>query len=223
MGGVAVNQYGKVVARHASIFSSDPKEVEEAKRQKMLENAVFHRLFITQVFIEPARHQILLEHNVQFSDFMSIVIDNPFVPEGREYIYAQGLQKGLEGDFLSAAHLLIPQIENSIRHILKERGVITSSVDSNGVQDERSLNDTLFTPEIQEAFGPEITFELQGLLVERLGVNLRNRMAHGLMGYSSFYSVDVSYMWALTLRLCCWPLIVQKYQEINSSGSKNGK
>lgn len=213
MGGVAVNHLGKVTARQASMFSSDPKEVEEAMRQKMLKNAEFHRYCTTQAFIEPARHQIFLEHNAQLSDFLPIVHNNLFVPEGRENIYAQGLLKGLEGDFLTSAHLLIPQIENSIRHILRAKGGITSGVDSNGIQDERSLNDTLFTSEIQEVFGPDIIFDLQGILVERFGVNLRNKMAHGLMGYSAFFSIDVSYLWALTLRLCCWPLIVQKYQE----------
>ena len=118
----------------------------------------------------------------------------------------------LEGDFLIAAHLLIPQIENSVRHILRAKDVATSGVDSNGIQNERNLNDTLYTPEIQEVFGPDIVFDLQGILVERYGVNLRNKMAHGLVGHSSFFSTDVSYLWALTLRLCCWPLIVQKIQ-----------
>lgn len=216
MGGVAVNHLGKVTARQTSMFSNDPKEVEEAMRQKMLQNAEFHRYYATQALIEPARHQIFIEHNAQLSDFMPIVHNNLFVPEGREYIYAQGLLKGLEGDFLTSAHLLIPQIENSIRHIIRAKGALTSGVDSNGIQDERSLNDTLFTPEIEEAFGPDIIFDLQGILVERLGANLRNKMAHGLMGYSEFFSLDVSYLWALTLRLCCWPLIVQKYKDENS-------
>jgi hypothetical protein len=222
MGGVAVNHFGRVIARQASMFSSDPNEVEEATRQNMLKHAEFHRLFTTQAIIEPARHQIILEHNAQLNNIMPIVHNNLFVPENRENIYAQGLLKGLEGDFLSAAHLLIPQIENSIRHILIAKGVITSGVDSNGIQDERSLNDTLFTPEIKEVFGPDIIFDLQGILVERFGANLRNKMAHGLMGYTAFFSVDVSYLWALTLRLCCWPLIVQKYQDENNAESIQG-
>jgi len=217
MSGVAVNHLGKVTARQASMFSGESNEVEEAIRQNMLKHAGFHRLFTTQAFIEPARHQIFLEHNAQIDNFMPFVQNNFFVPEGRESIFAQGLLKGLEGDFLVSSHLLIPQIENSIRHILSAKGVVTSGVDSNGIQDERSLNDTLFTPEIQEVFGPDIIFDLQGILVERLGVNLRNRMAHGLMGYSSFFSVDVSYLWALTLKLCCWPLIVQKYKDKKST------
>ncbi|WP_369707395.1 DUF4209 domain-containing protein [Desulfosarcina sp. BuS5] len=56
-------------------------------------------------------------------------------------------------------------------------------------------------------------FDLQGLLVERMGANLRNRMAHGLMDYASFFSIHVSYLWAITLRLCCWHIIVSKVRE----------
>lgn len=211
--GVAVNQMGKVIGRQASMLSSDPTEVEEATRQNMFKHAEFHRLVITQSVIEPARHQIFLEHNPQLSDLIPIVCNNPFVPENRELIFAQGLLNGIEGDFLCAAHLLIPQIENSIRFILSRRGVSTSSIDSVGIQDELSLGDTLNTKELEEVFGEDIIFDLQGLLVERFGANLRNRMAHGLMDHTSFYSIHSSYLWALTLRLCCWPLIMDKYKE----------
>ena len=211
--GVAVNQMGKVIGRQASMLSSDPTEVEEAERQNMFKNSEYHRLVLTQSVIEPARHQIFLEHNSQLSDLVPIVYNNPFVPENREMIFAQGLLNGLEGDFLCAAHILIPQIENSMRSILRIRGVLTSSIDTVGIQDERSLNDTLYTKELEEVFGEDIIFDLQGLLVERFGANLRNRMAHGLMDYGSFFSIHSSYLWALTLRLCCWPLIMDKNKE----------
>jgi hypothetical protein len=206
---------GKVIGRQASIFSNDPTEVEEATRQNMFRHAEFYRLFKTQSIIEPARHQIILEHNPQLSDLIPVVYDNPFVPENREMIFAKGLLHGLEGDFVEAAHLLIPQIENSMRFLLRNRGVVTSSINSKGIQNERNLNDTLYTSEIEEIFGKDIIFDLQGLLVEKFGANLRHRMAHGLLDYSSFFNIHVSYLWALTLRLCCWPLIIDKHNSEN--------
>lgn len=209
---VVVNNMGKVIGRQASMFSSDPKEVEEATRQNMLRHADFHRLFMTQSVIEPARHHIILEHNPQLSDLTPIIYNNPFIPENREMIFAKGLLNGLQGDFVEAAHLLIPQIENSMRTFLDRNEALTSNIDSNGVQNERNLNDTLYASEIEEIFGKDIVFDLQGLLVERFGANLRNRLAHGLMDYSYFFSIHVSYLWAMTLRLCCWPLIIEKYK-----------
>src|SRR5208337_229891 len=99
-------------------------------------------------------------------------------------------------------------------------GVLTSGIDSDGIQDERSLNLTLYTQEIKEVFGEDIVFDLQGLLVERLGGNLRNRMAHGLMSHESFYSVEVPYLWALILRICCLYIINQKQIE-EKQGKEN--
>ncbi|WP_370051350.1 DUF4209 domain-containing protein [Cyanothece sp. BG0011] len=48
---------------------------------------------------------------------------------------------------------------------------------------------------------------MKGLLVDRCGNNLRNQMAHGLLGYEDFFSAMNCYLWWLTLRLCCLPII----------------
>ncbi len=204
-----VNENGKVIGLMPNLFSDDSEEVEQALRAKMFKHATDHHTIFAQGIIEPARHQINLEHNVRLNDFIPIVSNNPLIPTGRELIYAQGLHAGMEGDFLIAAQLLIPQLENSIRHVLTQHGVITSGMDSKGIQDEHSLNTTLYLPEMHEIFGEDITFDFQGLLVERFGYNLRNLMAHGLMSYNAFYSVPVIYLWWLTLRLCCWPILMR--------------
>lgn len=125
-------------------------------------------------------------------------------------MFAKGLHAGFENDFVTAAHLLIPQVENSIRHLLTMQGVIVSGFDR-GIQDERSLNTTLYTPEAVKLFGEDIVFDLQGLFVERFGSNLRNRMAHGLMDHTEFLSGNVVYLWWLVLHLCCLPIYASIY------------
>lgn len=207
--GVLVNDKGKVIGRKPNMMSSDPAEVEKAKKAEMYSQAQMDRSFIAQALIEPVRRQILSEHYVQIRDFYPIVRNSPFVLEGREEIFAQGLQAGLTGDYLTAAHLLIPQVENSIRHLLEQRGVTVSRLDDQGIQDERHLNDLLYCPEVEEIFGEDTAFDLRGLLVERYGSNLRNRVAHGLISSDGFYSVEVPYFWWITLRLCCLPIIAQ--------------
>ncbi len=224
---VEVNEKGKVIGSSPNnLFSDNPKEAEAAMRANMFKQADIYHAIHTQGIIEPIRHQINLEHNVRVNDFVPIVSNNPLIPEGHEYIYAQGLHAGMEGDFLVAAHLLIPQFENSIRHVLTQRGVITSGIDSKGIQDERSLNKTLYLPEMQNIFGEDLIFDLQGLLTERFGANLRNLMAHGLMSHNEFYSVQVAYLWWLILRLCCLPIIAQikedEAQQANDSAAESG-
>lgn len=206
---VKVNEKGKVVGSSSNLFSDDPKEAEAAMCANMFKEADIYHAIHTQGIIEPVRRQINLEHNVRLSDFIPIVSNNPLIPDGREQIYAKGLHAGMEGDFSVAAHLLIPQFENSICHVLAQRGVITSGINPNGIQNEHSLNTTLYLPEMHDAFGEDITFDLQGLLTERFGANLRNQVAHGLMSHDVFYSVQVVYLWWLILRLCCLPIIMQ--------------
>jgi len=207
-----INEMGKVVARpSASILSRDPIEAEEATRFEMYKTAVYYQSRHVQAFIEPARYQINLEHSVRVNDLLPIVSHTPFVPPEREHLFAKGLYAGLTGDFFTSTHILIPQIENSIRYLLWNRGVLTSGLDNRGIQDEHHLTTTLYCPEITSIFDEDTLFDLKGLLVERSGSNLRNRMAHGLINDNGFFNPFMSYLWWVTLRLCC--LQILNYQQ----------
>jgi hypothetical protein len=114
---------------------------------------------------------------------------------------------------IEAAHILVNQLESAIRHVLGMNGVITSKLSPEGLQENLNLNELLWLPEMEAVFGEDLRFDLQGLLVERFGCNLRNRIAHGLMADAEFFSPSVVYLWWLTLRLCCLPLIAQKLEK----------
>jgi len=204
-----INEMGKVVARQNS------NNLEETIRFKMYDEAAKYQKIYAQAFIEQARYQIFSEHIIQKSeenkiketDLLPLVLNNPFVPPGREYLFAKGLYAGLIGDFITSTHILIPQIENSVRYLLSNRGAITSGIDNknNGIQQEDNLNTTLFPSKYQQItsiFDEDTLFDLQGLLIEKSGSNLRNRMAHGLINDHEFSSPIFSYLWWVTLRLC---------------------
>jgi len=210
---VMMNEMGKVVARQpGSVLSDDPKEAEAATRFEMNRNAALYQTFHAQAFIEPARDQINLEHAVRVNDLLSIVSNSPFVPPEREYLFAKGLYAGLTGDFFTSTHILIPQIENSVRYLLRKQGVITSGLDDKGIQNEHNLNTTLYRSEIASIFDEDTLFDLKGLLVEHSGSNLRHRMAHGLISDREFLSPLMSHLWWLTLRLCCVPILIHQHK-----------
>jgi hypothetical protein len=204
-----LNKEGKVVAKRPGMYENDG-DTNDALRAEMFRRAALEQNLHAQAVVQPAINQINTEHNVRITDLLPVVSHNPFVPPGREYIFAKGLHAIFVGDLVTTAHLLIPQVENSVRHLLTMQGVIVSGLDQ-GIQDERSLNTTLYKTETLELFGEDIVFDLQGLLVERFGSNLRNQMAHGLMNYAEFYSWPVVYLWWLVLRLCCLPIYAHIY------------
>ncbi len=207
---VMKNEMGKVVASQPS----NPDDAEAATRFEMYRLAVEYQRLHAQAFIEPARYQLNLEHSVRVNDLLPIVSHSPFVPPEREYLFAKGLYAGLTGDFFTSTHILIPQIENSVRYLLEKRDAITSGLDDRGIQNEHYLTSTLYPrnyPKITSIFDEDTLFDLQGLLVEHSGSNLRNRMAHGLINDDGFLSPLMSYLWWLTLRLCCLPILI--YQQ----------
>ncbi|NES04540.1 MAG: DUF4209 domain-containing protein [Okeania sp. SIO2F4] len=221
---VRINKKGKVVARQSSILEeaikSEPGKLEAAIKSRMYELSILYQTLTAQAVIKPAIEQINLEHSVQLEDFLPIVENNPFVPPERVHLFAKGLYAGLTGDFYTSTHILIPQIENSIRYLLQKQGVLTSKYDDKGIQHEYDFNKTLYLPEIKDIFDEDTLFDLKGLLVENSGSNLRNLMAHGLLDDEDFSSPLMSYLWWVTLRRCCSLFTYKQQVDISDPGVK---
>jgi hypothetical protein len=159
------------------------------------------------LFIEPARLKIWLDHHPSPSDLAFLVRHNPFVPPGHEAIFMRGLFYGLAGDMLLAAHLLTPQIENSLRYVLEQRGVDVTNLESDLTQPVKVLGPLFGLPEIKTIFGDELCFELRGLLIEKTGHSFRNHIAHGFVTEGECYSDAALNVWWLCMRLCYTPVI----------------
>jgi Domain of unknown function (DUF4209) len=183
------------------------KTGDEGLEDRMFESARFYQTWFGFNFIAPACEQICSEHNVKIEDLSFIVENNSFIPSDREHLYARGLLAGLQKDPIVAVHLLVPQLENSLRHILKQRGSITSKAGS--IQDDALLGEVLRMPELLEILGQDTVFALRGLLVERMGSNIRNDLCHGLLSVSRFWEAEMLYLWWLILRLCLDPSFKQ--------------
>jgi len=198
-----LSRTGKVVDRQGAMSSGSAGDHESLVRRQMywrLER--LHRPLCVIGVIEPMRFQILVDHYVRYADLWALVAHSRLVPQGREYFFVRGLHAGLHGDFVEALHILVPQFEHSIRCILADLGVVTSTLDANGVQQELDLNALLYVPKVTDIFGQDIVFELRGLLVEQASSNFRNQLAHGMLEYGSFAGESAVYIWWLILRLC---------------------
>ena len=98
-------------------------------------------------------------------------------------------------------HLLIPQLEASLRYVIQQHGGVTSTL-KQGIQKERDMNDPLWDPITEQIFGADMLFDLRGIPIERFGANIRNDLAHGLIHEGGFYSAEAIYLWWLVIRLC---------------------
>ena len=201
---------GRVSGRPPRNPSSEEEQMQAEIDAHTFKNATELRLWKTHKILVPAIEAIKRGHHIRLGDVQQVVVDSPFVPVGREHIFALGLQATLRGDYFEAVHLLVPQIENSLRHVLDLWSVKTSGFNRQDVQDYYDINVMLTDKDLVEkltsSLGANTVFELKGLLVHRFGANLRNEIAHGTLGAaefnSDFYRLQLVYLCWLTLRLC---------------------
>lgn len=197
-----LNSRGRVVARvpGLEIGVEDPKN--EGLRGRMFRHAQLLRSLTVQAMLNPARMEILDAHSPDRLDVAGLIRYSPWIPPGHEESVLRALIAGFQGDMLVAGHLVPPQLEAMVRHVVELRGGATSMLEPGGLQPERPLGVLLDTPEAAQAFGADGVFELQDLLVDPLGTNLRNEVAHGLLDDSGLFGEDVLYAWWLLLRCC---------------------
>lgn len=156
---------------------------------------------VVQGDIWPALEVIRQEHRLKEADFYSVVKRSPVVPPDRIRLMAKAIFQGFDGDFISALHLLIPQIENLVRYHLKQHGEKTTNIDINGIENENGLSTLMDNSKVEDIFGKDLSFELKAIFCDPFGPNLRNELAHGLIGYEESQNIYSIYAWWLTFRL----------------------
>lgn len=91
-----------------------------------------------------------------------------------------GVHRYFDGDYVSALHILVPQLEDTFRDILPRLGISRISVQQ-GITRERPLDIVLKTPELRAVLGEDLAVFFERYLVSPTSENLRHRVAHGLL------------------------------------------
>jgi len=205
-GGVVMGPDGRTTAIKTPGLMGDDKDQEQALWERVVENVNRDQAFDVQAIIAPAINQISVEHSPVLRDFDQLVVNNPFVPEGHEELYARGFLHGFRWDFAEALSILLPQLENSLRHLLEMAGVDISTRDRHGIQDLIPLGRILSEKTLEEILTPDIVKELKVLLSDRHGPRLRDYSSHGAMAAGGYFQPSAIYAWWLILHLCINPV-----------------
>lgn len=219
-----LDEKGRPIAKKDGLLFLQGEAYETALEEEMFHHAAsFGWTFATVGFIEPARLQIFNDHKPGLKDLRFVVINNPFVPPGHEEIYLRGIHAGFHGDFIEASHLLVPQIENSLRYVLESHGVDVSNLMSDGTQPVKVLGALLTKEETTQIFGKELCFVLRGCFIEKSGFDFRNKLAHGFLTAEECFSAAPVYIWWLVLRILLTPIFNATAEASRSEFSAPGE
>lgn len=195
-----VNSRGRVVAKVPGLEHGATDPSLPGLRWRMFRCAGMNRSMTVQAAIEPARLTILHEHAPDRASVLELIRHSPWIPEGHHESIARAIVAGFHGDMLLVGHVVPIQFEAVIRQAVESNGAPDPMLKPDGTQEERTLSALLDSPQAGAAFGSAGVLELQDLLTDQLGSNLRNEVAHGLETDGGFFSTEFVYVWWLLLR-----------------------
>ena len=147
-------------------------------------------------------------------DLTFLVKDNAIIPKGREGIIQTGIYMALKGDFYAALHILVPQFENIYRYVARMCGAITYTIEDDDSSKAKTLGSVFTLPELVDSYDEDVLFCLRGLLDERAGSNLRNRVAHGLLNQSATNRGIGIYCIALFVKILLWTAVEERTEAL---------
>jgi hypothetical protein len=201
-----------------------PALAEDSKEHVIASHVVTsHQMYIgglVQGAIAPALRALSQEHSITKEVLYELCTESPAVPPGRETIFAMGLAAGFEWDFITSSHLVIPQIENFFRFHLKSQGTITTSLDQDGTETEKTLSPLLDLAKDCQLIDADIELAFRATLVDPRGSNLRNDLLHGLSEPHTANGAAGIYIWWLVLYIVLVPFWTRSSGEMDDSDSR---
>lgn len=167
----------------------------KAREYEMIQGQTVGRWFI----------QYFRKLDLQETDLDFIFENNPIIPKGQEKDVQRGVYYGLTGHMSDALDKLAPKVENIIRNLAEMCGDLMTYYDSKeGVQQKKVLSQVFIGEKLNECVEENILFTFDGLLQQKAGSNIRNRIGHGLNTEAECSTGDCIYFVMIVLKFCAF-------------------
>lgn len=161
--------------------------------ERDLDGRVVHQIAQNMISGEILLRNTLDEIREKFRPGVQEILDHlysaPVFSTEQEPFLRQGLEDYLTGRLLPSVHVLIPQIEVTMRHILERIGGVLWKPGREDGFVLRNLDDLLRDPLILQHVPRANVDYFKVLFVDRRGWNLRHNVCHGLVRAEEFNRV----------------------------------
>ena len=157
----------------------------------LLISQVSQDMAIYSVSLDFVLKRAIEEHSLGPQVIVEYLYASTVFPSSQRELLASGIAKYLEGDYLSANHILTPRIEVVLRKIVEQSGGRVLKEARAGGFYLRNVDELLCSEEMLNIFGSDICLYLRVLLSDPRGWNVRNDICHGL-GVDACFSKTIS-------------------------------
>ncbi|AKG05316.1 hypothetical protein AAV35_011375 [Salimicrobium jeotgali] len=166
---------GKMIAT-TQANTTEEKEAFEFSRYYDYLLKVIGKTLLIPIFTD-----ILEGKDLQAEDIMQFLNEWDLLDVRNELIINQGVKNYFGGDYISALHILVPQLEATIRNMFAKAGYATTVIRPGVVQFEQTFNEFINREDVKQVLGDDLQQYINFVLVNQLGLNLSNSIAHGLI------------------------------------------
>ncbi|MBX9449158.1 MAG: DUF4209 domain-containing protein [Taibaiella sp.] len=149
--------------------------------RKISESLAFSALFLRVVLQEAITNKGLSK-----TDIIKLLEQTPIIFNERLIIIDRALTAYFENDFFVFIHLVIPQIEESIRNIIELSGGNVLKASRNGGFHLKTFDEILRDDLIKNILGEDFSDYFRILFTDQRGWNLRNSVCHGMANVEIF-------------------------------------
>lgn len=183
-----IDDQGRTTHRAPEYHGDASNANEQRLRFEMAEYRKKYRILSTNGVINPIRQRIACEHTISEKLLRLLFSLSTFVPPDREAIFARGTLRFVAGEDMEAASILIPQLESSLRHILRLTGTDTTTTDNDGIQEDASLTILIskHREQLIDILGEEIVHEIEMLFCFKGGPAIRHGIGHAKYNASDY-------------------------------------
>lgn len=145
--------------------------------------------------------QIGMENGkISSESVLSYLSKTPVIKPVRHAIIQQALECFFNQQYIVFLHLVIPQIEDTLRNIVeKNNGNVLKATRSGGHQ-LRTFDDILREQALKKVLGEDMATYFRVLFTDQRGWNLRNTICHGMADPQYFNAIHAA--WVLHSLLC---------------------
>jgi len=119
--------------------------------------------------------------------------------------WVSGIEAWLSQDYIKAIHVLVPQVEHAVRTLASLSGVPTTTRGyTRGVMQTRGLGEILHDRLFRQLIDENVRRYLLAFLADPRGINLRNRVAHGLLEHDQMERALTDRVVQVLLALSCF-------------------
>ena len=134
-------------------------------------------------FLRDTIKALICKFDLEAETIVNYLYESPIFEENRKGLIKKGIEEYLNGNYIVALHILIPQIEAAIRNLEEKTGGSIFKQSRYGGFNYKTLEEMLWDNNIRNVFGilgEDVTLYFRMLFSDARGWNLRNNICHGI-------------------------------------------